>query len=86
MHSLEDDLGEVSITKEDEPIVQNEEIRKVSEAAKKLEGKTAHHHGYRWFSLDVIAAMLVDENKRFLINCFCSSTSNCTLQNCYLCP
>lgn len=41
MHSLEDDLGEVTTTKEDEPIVQNEEIRKVSEAAKKVEGKTA---------------------------------------------
>ena len=41
---------------------------------------------YRWFSRYVIAAMLVDENKRFLINSFCSSTSNCTLQHCYLCP
>ena len=30
--------------------------------------------------------MLVDENKRFLISSFCSSTSNCTLQHCYLCP
>ena len=42
--------------------------------------------GYRWFSRYVIAAMLVDENKRFLISSFCSSTSNCTLQHCYLCP
>ena len=40
----------------------------------------------RWFSRYVIAAMLVDENKRFLISSFCSSTSNCTLQHCYLCP
>ena len=40
----------------------------------------------RWFSPDVIAAMLVDENKRLLINSFCWSTSNCTLQHCYLCP
>ena len=31
---------------------------------------------YRWFSRYVIAAMLVDENKRFLISSFCSSTSN----------
>lgn len=46
MHSLEDDLGEVSITIEDEPIVQNEDILKVSEAAKKLEGKTAHQGGF----------------------------------------
>ena len=38
----------------------------------------------RWFSRYVIAAMLVDENKRFLISSFCSSTSNCTLQHCYL--
>ena len=29
---------------------------------------------YRWFSRYVIAAMLVDENKRFLISSFCSST------------
>ena len=29
-----------------------------------------------WFSRYVIAAMLVDENKRFLISSFCSSTSN----------
>ena len=41
---------------------------------------------YRWFSRYVIATMLVDENKRFLISSFCSSTSNCTLQYCYLCP
>ena len=41
---------------------------------------------YRWFSRYVIAAMLVDENKRFLISSFCSSTSNCTLQHYYLCP
>ena len=41
---------------------------------------------YRWFSRYVITAMLVDENKRFLISSFCSSTSNCTLQHCYLCP
>ena len=41
---------------------------------------------YRWFSRYVIAAMLVDEKKRFLISSFCSSTSNCTLQHCYLCP
>ena len=41
---------------------------------------------YRWFSRYVKAAMLVDENKRFLISSFCSSTSNCTLQHCYLCP
>ena len=36
----------------------------------------------------IIAAMLVDENKKFLISSFCSSTSNnyCTLQHCYLCP
>ena len=40
----------------------------------------------RWFSRYVIAAMLMDENKRFLISSFCSSTSNCTLQHCYLCP
>ena len=47
-----------------------------------------YHQGsrYRWFSRYVIAAMLVDENKRFLISSFCSSTSNCTLQHCYLCP
>ena len=32
-----------------------------------------------WFSCDVIAAMLLDENKRCLISSFCSSTSNCTL-------
>ena len=38
------------------------------------------------FSRYVIAAMLVDENKRFLISSFCFSTSNCTLQHCYLCP
>ena len=30
--------------------------------------------------------MLVDENKRFLISSFCSSTSICTLKHCYLCP
>ena len=41
---------------------------------------------YRWFSRYVIAAMLVDENKRFLISFFCSSTSICTLKHCYLCP
>ena len=40
----------------------------------------------RWFSRYVIAAMLVYENKRFLISSFCSCTSNCTLQHCYLCP
>ena len=40
----------------------------------------------RWFSRYVIAAMLVDENKRFLISFFCFSTSNCTLQHCYLYP
>ena len=40
----------------------------------------------RWFSRYVIAAMLVDENTRFLISSFCSSTSICTLQHCYLCP
>ena len=34
-----------------------------------------------WFSRYVIAAMLVDESKRFLISSFCSSTSNCTLQH-----
>ena len=34
----------------------------------------------------VIAAMLVDKNKRFLICFICSSTNNCTLQHCYLCP
>ena len=34
----------------------------------------------------VIAAMLVDENKTFRNSSFCSSTSNCTLQHCYLCP
>ena len=39
---------------------------------------------YRWFSRYVIAAMLVDENKRFLISSFCSSTSNCTLQHYYV--
>ena len=38
------------------------------------------------FSRYVIAAMLVDENTRFLINSFCSSTSNCRLQYCYLWP
>ena len=52
--------------------------------------KTISHAQYlmanRWFSRYVIAAMLVDENKRFLISSFCSSTSNCTLQHCYLCP
>lgn len=32
------DLGEVSITNENEPIVQNEEIRQIREAAKKIEG------------------------------------------------
>ena len=41
---------------------------------------------YGWFSRYVIAAMLVDENKRFPISSYCSSTSNCTLQHCYLCP
>jgi len=41
---------------------------------------------YRWSSRYVIAAMLVDENKRFLISSFCSSTSYCTLQHCYLRP
>ena len=40
----------------------------------------------RWFSRDVISAMLVEENKRFLISSFCSSTSYCTLQHCYLFP
>lgn len=39
----EDDLGEVPITVEDEPVVQNEEIRKVSEAAKKLQGLNLCH-------------------------------------------
>ena len=39
---------------------------------------------YRWFSRYVIAAMLEHENKRFLISSFCPSTSNCTLQNCYV--
>ena len=38
------------------------------------------------YSRYVIAAMLVDENKRFLISSFCSSTSDCTLQHFYLCP
>ena len=40
----------------------------------------------RWFSRYVIAAMFLDENKRFLITCssFCSSTSNRTLQHCYV--
>ena len=33
----------------------------------------------RWFSRFVIAAMLVDENKRFLISSFCSSTSRCRI-------
>ena len=41
---------------------------------------------YGWFSRDIIAAMLVDENKRFLISSFCSSSSNCTLEHCYLFP
>ena len=41
---------------------------------------------YKWFSHHVIAAMLVDKDKRFLISSFCLSTSNCTLQHCYLCP
>ena len=41
---------------------------------------------YRWFSHYVIAAMLVDESKRFLISSFCSSTSTCTLQYCCLSP
>ena len=36
----------------------------------------------RWFSRYVIAAMLMDENKRFLINSFCSSTSNCSIVIC----
>ena len=44
------------------------------------------HFNYWWFSRYVIAAILVDENKRFLISSFCSSTSNCTLQHCHLCP
>ena len=39
----------------------------------------------RWFSRDVIVAMLVDENKRCLISTFCLSTSNCTLRHCYPC-
>ena len=47
----------------------------------KLEGNSPSN---RWFSRYVIAAMLVDENKRFLISSFCLSTSNCTLQHCYL--
>ena len=38
---------------------------------------------YRWFSRYVIASMLVDENKRSLVDSKCSSTSNCTLQYCY---
>ena len=33
-----------------------------------------HGQSYRWFSRNVITAMLVDENKRSLINSFCSST------------
>ena len=41
---------------------------------------------YRWFSRYVIAAMLVDKNKRFFISSFCSCTSNCTLEHCCLCP
>ena len=38
-----------------------------------------------WFSCCFIADMLVDVNKRSLIISFCSSTSNCTLNHCYLC-
>ena len=49
-------------------------------------GKKCDNAPYRWFSRYVIAAMLVDENRRFLISSFCSFTSNCTLQHCYLCP
>ena len=45
-----------------------------------------YRRAYRRFSRYVMAAMLVDENKRFLISSFCLSTSNCTLQHCYLCP
>ena len=39
---------------------------------------------YTWFSRYVIAAKLVEENKRPLISSFCSSTNNCTLHHCYL--
>ena len=34
-----------------------------------------------WFSRDVIAAILVDENKRSLISSLCLSTSNCALRH-----
>ena len=37
----------------------------------------------RWFSRDVIAAMLVDDNKRSLISFFCSSTRRRTFLYCY---
>ena len=45
MYFLEDDLGDVFISKEDEPIVKNEDIHQINEAAKTVEGKTAHHCG-----------------------------------------
>lgn len=41
---------------------------------------------YRLYSRYVKAAILGDENKRFLISSFCSFTSSCTLQHWYLCP
>ena len=47
---------------------------------------TRAFHEVMWFSRYVIAAMLVDGNKRFLISSFCFSTSICTLQHCCLCP
>ena len=40
---------------------------------------------YSWISRYVIATMLEDENKRFLICSFCSSTNNCTLQLSVIC-
>ena len=38
----------------------------------------------RRFPRYIIAAMLGDEDERSFITSFCSSTSNCTLQHCYL--
>ena len=43
-----------------------------------------HDLKYRWFSSYVIAAMLVDENKRSFISSFRSCTRNCSLPHCYL--
>ena len=40
---------------------------------------------HRWFSRDIIVAVLVDENKRSLISFFCSSTRSHTFLYCYWC-